>query len=101
MLLHCLTKLHLLVDRTGRNRARLLTLCVGWGGQLPGFEVPVFAGGDQHGGLAVGSVAKAHGCNPGLVGGRDGRVQHKTAGDRKSMLQGCGWRSRKKKKITI
>lgn len=50
----------------------------------------VLAGGDQHGGLAVGGVEKAHGCNPGLVGGRDGRVQHKTAGDTVSMLRVCG-----------
>lgn len=59
----------------------MLTLCVGFCGQLPGFEVSILAGGDQHGGLAVGGMAKAHGCNPGLVGGRDGRIQHKTSGD--------------------
>lgn len=63
--------------------------------------MPVFAGGDQHGGLAVDGVAKAHGCNPGLVGGRDGRVQHKTAGDRKSVLQGRGWTSGQKNKNPI
>lgn len=63
---------------------------MGWRAQLPGFEVSVLAGGDQHGGLAVGGVAEAHGCNPRLVGGRDGRVQHKTAGDTAAMLQDCG-----------
>lgn len=63
-------------------------LCV----QLPGFEVPVLAGGDQHGGLVVSGVAEAHACNLGLVGGRDGRVQHKTAGDTVGMLQSCGWK---------
>lgn len=54
---------------------------MGWSSELPGFEVSVFAGGDQQGGLAVGGLAKAHGGNLGVVGGRDGRVQHKTACD--------------------
>lgn len=73
-------------------------------GQLPGFEVSVLAGGDQHGGLAVGGLAKAHGCNLGLVWGRDGRVQHKTAGDSVGMLQGGGgggWGQRKKGTIVM
>lgn len=74
---------------TVRKWTRLLTLGVRWC-QLPGFEVPVLAGGDQHGGLAVGGLAEAHGCNLGLVWGRDGRVQHKTAGDSVGMLQGGG-----------
>lgn len=51
--------------------------------------MPVLAGGDQHGGLAVGGVAEAHACNLSLVGGRDGRVQHKTAGDTVRRLEGC------------
>lgn len=54
--------------------------------------MPVLAGGDQHGGLAVGGVAEAHACNLSLVGGRDGRVQHKTAGDTVRRLEGCDWR---------
>lgn len=58
------------------------TFCVGRSGELPGFEVSVFAGGDQQGGLAVGGLVKGHGGNLGVVGGRDGRVQHKTARDR-------------------
>lgn len=41
----------------------------------------VRAGGDQHGGLAVGGQAEAHGRDPGLVRRRDGRVEHKAAGD--------------------
>ncbi len=48
--------------------------------------MPVLAGGNQHGGLAVGGVAEAHACNLVLVGGRDGRVEHETAGDTVSML---------------
>lgn len=54
-------------------------------GQQPAFEAPVFAGGDQHGGLAVGGLAEAHVCNLGLVGGRDGGVEHKAVGDRESV----------------
>lgn len=89
-------KFYLSVEWTVKNGGRVLTLCVGWCIQLPGFEVSVLAGGDQHGGLAVGGMAKAHGCNPGLVGGRDGRVQHKTESGSVNMLQGHGWGSRKK-----
>ena len=61
----------------------------------------VLASGDQHGGLAVSGMAKAHGCNLGLVGGRDGRVQHKTASNSVNMLQGGGWTLRKKKKLLL
>ena len=61
---------------------------MGLRGQLPDFEVPVLAGGGQHGGLAVGGLAEAHACNLGLVGGRDGRVQHKTAGDTVKYVSG-------------
>lgn len=59
----------------------------------------VLAGGDQHGGLAVSGMAKAHGCNLGLVGGRDGRVQHKTASDLESMVNIEWWLGIKKKNI--
>lgn len=52
---------------------------------MPAFEVPVLAGGDQHGGLAVSSLAEAHVCNLGLVGGGDGGIEHKAVGARESV----------------
>lgn len=52
--------------------------------------MPVLAGGDQHGGL--GGAGEAHACNLGLVGGRDGRVQHKTAGDTVGVLHDSVWK---------
>lgn len=53
--------------------------------------MPVTAGGDQHGGLAVCTGAKAHGSNPALMGRRDGRVQHKTVGDRNTCYGAGIW----------
>lgn len=63
-----------------------LTLCVGGGVQLPGFEAAVLAGADQHGGRAVCGGAEAQGRDLVVVGGRDAGVEHKAAGDTGRLL---------------
>lgn len=65
-----------------------LTLCMVGGVSIssvsirsgrPGLEVPIFTGGDQHGGLMVRRRAETQGRDLSLMRGPDGCVQGETA----------------------